>query len=680
MPRLKSAPLGDDPSTEPNMDSDDADSSTSSSFNVTALPANNHLSILFSHNDGYYELFCIALLVFDAAWRELKGSFHSIESVLARTKHLLSISIEACSDLNKLKAMLMVDARLTSKSPNPSRQAATTSIYRRPMAPLTALEIRSYFSELMFWISSPVEKSTLPLMADAVAAMRTLASMPSFQWEAATSHLLFHLLRNIGGSDGSWMRQWQLASQVALWIDYQVNTDPRGPSKVIEALELISVDHSAAYCLTKPLVRMLRSNRQLSVPLRIINRLFEYKDDEVERKAYLSDLARSQALSIMQSKVWSTFAEVKHELLRFQANLLTLDQQKFDPSARDHESLLADCWHAVFPVIKLRHVGPQQWALMGFRKSSSISGFRGVRLVSFVHLLHFARTQNTHAQHVVLCQHPTGIALGDSSFALSSMLLRLFSSDEFLMPMIFDETRDGFSEIHGIAMLWMIQAWLMEPNLVGDTLLSKVESHLIAVMKSHKPATAEEFSAQLGISNEILVSGWARLADRLQNSAPILMAQNSRPQLLPSEPSTSPANVAKLRRMLGAEAREDSPLNGSSSQIVPEADYLQEYLSEHKDELDKREHDLSEYIDTHSKEARTKGRQRGSSRAERELAESERLSRSIASTKIFFSLDTISQMSEDDKNMKEIVKQRKAETKEQKEVKATTAKQKAFRL
>jgi hypothetical protein len=757
-------------------------SEASSSSNLPKLTKTTHvtmMSILFSQEDSYYELFAMTVIVFDTVWKETRGTLEKTEEILAKTRHLISISCEANDSITSLKSHLMLTKRLSPAKTSPSSrpaphlgatQASSSSssgigqsmsslpsfaplqspntspqhhhhhqnqqsnnqpIYhpwRTPKAPMNSAEMRLYFVELVRWISTPMEKASLQLLADAVGAMRTLAMQPNFPWEAATENLLFHLLRNIGGSDGHWIRQPHLSSQVALWIDYQLNTDPRGPFKLVDSLEMIAADHSEGYCHTKPLVRMLRNNRQLSVPLRIINRLFEHKQDEVERKTYITDLAQSQALSIMKSKVWSTFAEVKHELLRFQANLLSLHQTKFDPNLREHESILSECWTRAFPMLRVKHVGPIQWALLGFRKATSITAFRGTRLIGFQHLLHFTKTHTSQVQHLILCSHPTSISMGDCACALSSVLLRLLTSHEYLMPMIFDEDRDGFAEIHAIAMLWMIQAWLIDPSVNAEHLVHKTESHIVSVMKQNKANTSEEFTSHMGVSTDLINTGWAKLIERQHNAnqktntsssssslsssaaattttttnttntgggvSPLTLSSSSSSRYLgihepnpPASPLPTSNSVAKLKKMLGTENGEggqgDSTLPigfvGSPSSIASEVDYIQEYLDEHRSEFMQRETDLANYIDSHSRDAK-KGRQRGSSRAERELAETERLSRTKAASRIALAIEPITAAPDDEKHLKEIIKQRKAEAKEQKELKTTLAKLKPFRV
>jgi len=755
--------------------------------------ANMH-SILFSEEHGFDELFSMALMVFDTVWKESTTPTNDkLESTISKTRHLIYLSCAATTTIATLKEHLMLKVKLSQPKPSspsemrkmassiPSLVATQSSSSGSasglmsslssshttipPMTPkesssshdnvinsdsaskfpsnlpFSPAEMRLYFVEIVRWVTTPVDKSMLVLLADGVGAMRALASQPGFPWDVATEHLLFHLLRNIGGSDGLWLRILQLSSQTALWIDQQLNSDPHGPEKLVEALELIAGDHSEGYSYTKPLVRMLRSTRQLSIPLRIINRLFEYKMGELERRAYLNDLARCQALSIMKSKVWSTFAEVKHELLRFQSNLLSLHQTKFDPSIRDHEQLLAECWHAAFPRVRLKHVGAIQWALLGFRKATSINSFRGSRLLGFRHLLHFINTQTSQAHHLILSNHPNPLPLGDSSCALSAILIRLLMSNECIMPMIFDEDRDGFAEIHSSSMLWLIQTWLLDPTIGQDNLLVKTESHVMTIMKANKATTAVEFTKQLGISNELIAAGWAKVLDRQSGpiyrspsvssgllaaqsggsstsltssmgssslaspSSPALLHHGSSRQLIPQphygsgepapsigtsghQPSVGTVNLSKARKILGTDSLEApserrgtialTSLPTMSRTMPAEPDYLEEYLEEHHSEMALREHTLANYIESQTQNAK-KGRQRGSSRAERELAESERLSRTIAANRITLPLELISAVPDDDKHIKEIVKLRKTEAKEQKEVKATIAKQKPFR-
>lgn len=798
------------------------------------LPTGGVMSILFSSEDAFFEMFSMALIIFDAVWSDHAGTVYKLESILAKTRHLMAISIEASFDCASLMTQLHLNAQLSPRSSLSSSglirlssvaASSQTSIpalslnasvnllnnttaqpWRSPMGPLAPLELRLFFSELVFWVSSSVtDVAQLHLLTDAVAGMRSLASLPGFQWDIATHHLLFHMLRNVvASSESSWVRQPMLSGQVALWVDFQLNADARGPSKLIEALEMIAIDHSEGYSLTKPLVRMLRSNRQMSIPLRIINRLFEYHDDDIDRHAYIVDLARSQALPIMKSKVWSTYAEVKNELCRFQRNLLSSAcSLKFDPSLRDHEQLLTDCWQTTFPLIRLKHVGAIQWALLGFRKCVSLSSFRGMRLVGFQHLLHFVRTQHAMTQHLILCSLPLTPSLGDSSAALTNMLNRLLTSGENLMPLIFD--RDGFSEIHRVSFLCLIQIWLADQgycllptmgapiptsssaaasaaasaasttSAVGtngnsaaainpvaamiDTLVAKTEQCFVSVLKNNKPSTADELLRLMGVAEDSILLGWSKLMERTNptnlaqlsvpsvsvdsasatstsrlnllstpHGSPVSHTQSSR-QLVsqtstsnlfkrsppPSANSSSlsiahpdQASVNKLKKMLGASPTDGDALMqsinasvsspGASPQlgrkrsrqgyaefagglgsVLDEPDYLAEYLNENDFEMRIREHELSNFITAHLQDASKKGRQRGSSRAEREMFESERISRTFASTKMSLNPEPIVPLADDEKLAKEIIKLRKAEAKEQKELKATIAKQKTFK-
>lgn len=806
--------------TDSQEDSEAEPSSPNSSS--VAYGNNGIMNILFSNEDAYHEMFSMTLLIFDAVWNDLAGTVYKLEAILAKTRQIIGNSIEASFDCASLMSQLHLNTRITSPTSLsstsmsklnavPSLPLATSSInllsnpviqpWRTPLGALAPLELRLFFAELVFWVSSSVtDVAQLHLLTDAVTGMRSLASLSGFPWDMSTHHLLFHMLRNVvASSENSWVRQPMLSGQVALWVDFQLNSDPRGPSKLIEALEMIAMDHSEGYCLTKPLVRMLRSNRQMSIPLRIINRLFEYHDDDIDRHAYIVDLARSQALPIMKSKVWSTYAEVKHELFRFQKNLITSAcSLKFDPSTREHEQLLIDCWQTTFPLIKLKHVGSVQWALLGFRKCVSLSSFRGMRLVGFQHLLHFVRSQHAMTQHLVLCSLTTTPALGDSSAALTNMLLRLLTSGENLMPMIFD--REGFSEIHRISFLCLIQIWLAEqgycalpamgtPSAVSNSssasanaasaansaaasnvaanveiLVNKTEQCLVSVLKNNKPSTADELIRLMNISIEAITAGWSKLMERTnpsnfvqlqvpslsvdlppsfpgsplgsrnsgtatpQHSPSIphaqssrqLISQNSTANLLKRSPPPSlrgsslsithpdQMSVNKLKKMLGASndagdallqsinASVSSPgaspklgrsasrqgyaaFAGGIGNLLDEPDYLAEYFTENEYDMRLREHELSNYITDHLQDANKRGRQRGSSRAEREMYESERISRTFASTKMSLAPETIIPLADDEKLAKEIIKLRKAEAKEQKELKAALAKQKAFK-
>lgn len=787
---------------------------------TSTLAGNGILPIIFSHEDAYNELFAMALMIFDAVWSDHSGTVYKQEAILAKTRHLMSISIEASFDCASLMSQLHLNSQLSARSglsPGSLAKLSASSVpslslqntmsllnnptiqpWRSPMGPLAPLELRLFFSELVFWVSSTVtDVAQLHLLTDAVNGMRSLASHNGFPWDIATHHLLFHMLRNVvSSSDNSWLRQPMLSGQVALWVDFQLNSDPRGPSKLIEALEMIAIDHSEGYCLTKPLVRMLRSNRQMSIPLRIINRLFEYHDDDIDRHAYIVDLARSQALPIMKSKVWSTYAEVKHELFRFQRNLITSAcSLKFDPSVREHEQLLTDCWQTTFPLIRLKHVGSVQWALLGFRKCVSLSSFRGMRLVGFQHLLHFVRSQHAMTQHLVLCGAPGTPALGDSAAALTNMLLRLLTSGENLMPMIFD--REGFSEIHRLSFLCLIQIWLADQgycllpsmgsaptptssaaassaasnassnNLSAvaanvEILVAKTEQCLISVLRNNKPSTADELAGLMNVSLDGITMGWSKLMERTNpnhymqlhvpslsveslptspvgarnsgsatpaqspavphaQSSRMLISQTSTANLFKRSPPPSlhgsslsithpdQMSVNKLKKMLGGgpetgdsqlmqsiNASIASPSTsphlsrtrsrqgyaafaGGIGSLLDEPDYLAEYFAENDYEMRLREHELSNYITTHMQDANKRGRQRGSSRAEREAFESERITRTFASTKMSLNPEPIVPLADDEKLAKEIVKLRKAEAKEQKETKAALAKHKPFK-
>lgn len=803
-------------------DSQEDSEAEPSSPNSSSVPYGNNgiMSILFSHEDAYHEMFSMTLLIFDAVWNDLAGTVYKLEPILAKTRQLMTNSIEASFDCASLMSQLHLNSRVNSHTPLSSASmsklnAAVPSLslgansslnllsnpiiqpWRTPLGALAPLELRLFFAELVFWVSSSVtDVAQLHLLTDAVMGMRSLASLSGFPWDMATHHLLFHMLRNVvASSENSWVRQPMLSGQVALWIDFQLNTDPRGPAKLIEALEMIAMDHSEGYCLTKPLVRMLRSNRQMSIPLRIINRLFEYHDDDIDRHAYIVDLARSQALPIMKSKVWSTYAEVKHELFRFQKNLITSAcSLKFDPSTREHEQLLIDCWQTTFPLIKLRHVGSVQWALLGFRKCVSLSSFRGMRLVGFQHLLHFVRSQHAMTQHLVLCSLTSTPALGDSAAALTNMLLRLLTSGENLMPMIFD--REGFSEIHRISFLCLIQIWLSEQGYCAlpamgsasavsnssstanasstantavastvaanvEILVNKTEQCLLSVLRNNKPSTADELIRLMNVSIESITAGWSKLMERLnpsnfaqlqvpalsvdlppgsplgaRNSGSLatpqhspsvphaqssrqLISQNSTTNLFKRSPPPSlrgsslsithpdQMSVNKLKKMLGADGAGDALLHsinasvsspgaspklgrstsrqgyaafaGGIGNLLDEPDYLAEYFTENEYDMRLREHELSNYITDHLQDATKRGRQRGSSRAEREMFESERISRTFASTKMSLAPETIIPLADDEKLAKEIIKLRKAEAKEQKELKAGLTKQKNFK-
>lgn len=837
---------------------------------------NGMLPILFSQEDAYYEVFSMTLVIFDSVWKDSAATLDVLEKALAKTKHLISISAEASFDCRTLHDQLQLNMskqnssksyslgsngssgnsfsgkqRSTPSVPSlalPSQSSHTNAsgnnsnaelnIWRTPVKAATPLELRIFFIELVHWVSAPIQDiSQLSLLTDAVCGMRALASLPGFPWDVATPALLFHMLRNVAAtSDNSWVRQPMLSGQVALWIDFQLNADPRGPSKMIEALEMIAGDHSEGYCHTKPLVRMLRSNRQMAIPLRIINCLFEFHTDDADRHAYLLDLARSQALPVMKSKVWSTYADVKTELFRFQRNLLSLTcATKFDPSNRDHESMLNECWHLAFPLIKLKHVSFIQWAVLGFRKCVALSSFRGMRLVGLQHLLHFIKTQHAVTQHFILCSQPGAPALGDTALAVSNMLIRFFTSGENLMPMIFD--RDGLAEIHRVVTLWLLQTWLIDlgcmsqplPNSTSTVSLSsggagfgavtgssaagasasnlqhgnsfsgsgsnntgsasssntstattealvlKAENRLLVVLKNNKPSTADELMRLMGVSEDAMTKGWTKLMERLNpghfssalsapqssdhiggrgllgGASPVphssssrhLVSHASSTNLLSSTSShhhhhstSSPlaamgigsahdqTSVNKLKKMLGGtgDTSNDNTLMmsinasvhatpGASSTLTPptlarsrsrrpsaaptvvqqaqpaaaqepfiqEPDYLVEYLTTHSYEMRLREHELALYIDEHLQDVTKRGRQRGSSRAERELIESERISRTFAATKMSLAPEPILPLPDDDKQVKEVIKQRKAEAKEQKEVKAALVKQKVFR-
>jgi len=347
------------------------------------------------------------------------------------------------------------------------------------------------------------------------------------------------------------------------------------------------------------------------------------------------------------------------------------------------------------------------------------------------------------------------------------------------MPMIFDEDRDGLADMHSVTMLWLMQQWLLDQTLSNDALLAKVEPHIISVMKNNKSSNADEYSQQMGVSNDIIAAGWAKIIERhpstlglshsslslssastsilhpnplSASSSSITASRGSRSSLaglfghtpnhtpspvntatggaggggvssggsgsggcsggggandslLDSSSSTvtssqtAPAgNLTKIRKMFGAgdaessdntaqmtyRASPSSAIDGNSAILASngglyELDFLEDYMLEHREEFQQREHEMSHYIESHAGNAR-KGRQRGSSRAERELAETERLSRTIAARRVALTMEPITPLNEDDKHTREIAKQRKAETKEQKEIKTALAKQKPFRI
>lgn len=457
------------------------------------IPAAQDLyQILTSDSYAYYSLCCTAIALFDTLWKESYNNDKNVHLTLSKTREYM-IGALGILDVKKMNELLLLDKMLIPKVYNMEQLNQIVLVYS-----LDRSNPNMNYGEMVIDLVKNVNFEELDYLSDLVDCLNSTVVTPKFDFSLVSSKFIRFLLEQLIAQDSNWMRHSKLSSLCVRLIENILIHDEEGENKFTTALSDISKDHTYIY---KPLVKMIRNNWTFRASINIVNMLFESKKTLRDKRMFVKDLATSEALTIIKSKLWSSVSGTE-ELLKLQNYILSHDSMPFDFRNPEHEMLLNECWYTAFN-IKLNQIGPEQWHLMGFHNYKSLGDFSRLSTKCLKHLLYFASQNTDMYRALILYNGKNAFNVGEYGIWVSNLFYKC-TENQIIIPLIFDEKENTLHEMYSMLWYWSIQTWIScNLEMSSEEVYDVLEEHILSSLSKMKPSSIDDLIKMIGVRKDL---------------------------------------------------------------------------------------------------------------------------------------------------------------------------------
>lgn len=513
---------------------------------------------LISFPHAFYDICSISLVTYDKL-----SLINQSSDGFKQLRQKISSLIQEYYSIPMIKSSLLLD-KMLNKPDNIDEKLLDKSLNCYSIKKDQTIE---FFQELSYEITLEENKDELDYLSYVMQGLKEAISNPSFQHTYLTSKFISVILSNLTRQDSIWMRHKKLSIAISNFIEHILIVDMKGIKKFREALRY-NAKGNAPNELYKPLIKMIRNNWTFNSSIKIVNILFAKKHSISGKKQFLQDLLASEALTFIKSKSWSTVSR-SEELSIFQANILTYDKMPFEHINEDHVNLLINCWNVAFENMKITNcqIRKDQWMILGFSKFESLKDFSSITVKSLENLLHFAKKYTVLYRTLILYDGDIPVHVGDCGIMIFESIMK-FAHNNVILPLLFDGSDETIGDMYAYMWLWVIQNWLLSDMEVDiKKIISKLDSFLVDALSKSKPSSLQEFYQILNIKREYFEN--------------IYENNDNQNQVKDTCPFSLLASTTKKLKMMitGDESCKISPPKNKSEELR----IIDRYIQEHKD-------------------------------------------------------------------------------------------------